>query len=144
MTVAVSEVRETPSETAELASFAARLRFEQLPADVIDKAKTCVRDALACCLFGVTQPWTRMLIEQAVEEGGNPRAGVIGSTLRTGVGQAVSIGATAGHGFELDDIHAAAHLHSGSLALPAALALAEIEPALDGRALIPALASGYE
>src|ERR1051326_717062 len=44
MTVAVSEVRgQALGETAELASFAARLRFEQLPADVIDKAKICFR-----------------------------------------------------------------------------------------------------
>ena len=145
MTGAVSEVRDqTLSETAELASFAARLRFEQLPADVIEKAKICFRDALACCLFGVTQPWTRMLIEQVAEEGGNPRAGVIGARLRTSVGQAVAIGATAGHGFELDDIHAAAHLHAGSLAVPVALALAEIAPASSGRDLIAAMVAGYE
>ncbi len=145
MTAASSQIRaQTLSETAELAAFAARLRFEQLPADVVDKVKVCVRDALACCLFGVTQPWTRMLIEQAVEEGGNPRAGVIGTTLRTGVGQAVSIGATAGHGFELDDIHAAAHLHCGSLAVPVALALAELGSATTGRDLIAAVVAGYE
>jgi 2-methylcitrate dehydratase PrpD len=145
MTVAVSEVRgQALGETAELASFAARLRFEQLPADVIGKAKICFRDALACCLFGVTQPWTRMLIDLAAEEGGNPRAGVIGARLRTSVGQAVSIGATAGHGFELDDIHGAAHLHAGSLAVPVALALAELAPASSGRDLIAATVAGYE
>jgi len=132
------------SQTAELASFAARLRFGELPADVIAKAKICFRDALACCLFGVTQPWTRMLIEQAVEEGGAPRAAVIGSTLRTSVAQAVCIGATAGHGFELDDIHGAAHLHAGSLAVPAALALAELDAASSGRNLIEAMVAGYE
>jgi 2-methylcitrate dehydratase PrpD len=145
MTAAVSEIREQGlSETAELALFAAQLRFETLPADVIDKAKVCFRDALACCLFGVTQPWTRMLIDLAVEEGGSPRAGVIGGTLRTSVGQAVCIGATAGHGFELDDIHAAAHLHAGSLAVPVALALAELAPATLGRDLIAAMVAGYE
>jgi 2-methylcitrate dehydratase PrpD len=145
MTVAVSDVRgQALSATAELASFAARLRFEQLPADVIDKAKICFRDALACCLFGVTQPWTRMLIDQATEEGGNPRAGVIGARLRTSIGQAVSIGATAGHGFELDDIHAAAHLHAGSLAVPVALALAELSTTSSGRDLIAAVVAGYE
>jgi 2-methylcitrate dehydratase PrpD len=145
MSVAVSEARaEARSETAELAAFAARLRFEQLPADVIEKAKTCFRDALACCLFGVTQPWTRMLIDQASEEGGNARAGVIGSRLRTSVGQAVSIGATAGHGFELDDIHGAAHLHAGSLAVPVALALAELAPVTSGRDVIAAVVAGYE
>ena len=145
MSVALSEIRDDAgSQTAELASFAAQLRFEDLPADVIEKAKICFRDALACCLFGVTQPWTRMLIDQAIEEGGNPRAGVIGSTLRTSVGQAVCIGATAGHGFELDDIHGAAHLHAGSLAVPVALALAELTQASSGRNIIEAMIAGYE
>jgi 2-methylcitrate dehydratase PrpD len=56
----------------------------------------------------------------------------------------VLISATAGHGFEMDDIHAAAHLHAGSLALPAALALADARGSVDGRSLIAALAAGYE
>ena len=54
------------------------------------------------------------------------------------------IGATAGHGFEMDDIHAAAHLHCGSLALPVALAIADRQDGVDGRKLIAALAAGYE
>jgi 2-methylcitrate dehydratase PrpD len=146
MTVAaLSDIRtDAVSPTAELAAFAAQLRYADLPADVIDKAKVCFRDALACCLFGVTQPWTAMLIDQAIEEGGHPRAGVIGSRLRTSVGQAVCIGATAGHGFELDDIHGAAHLHAGSLAVPVALALAELAPASVGRNVIEAMVAGYE
>src|SRR5262249_51463736 len=144
MTVAVSDIRgQALGETAALASFAARLRLDALPSDVIDKATICIRDALACCLFGVTLPWPGMLIDQATEEGGNPRAGVIGAHLRTSVGQAVAIGATAGHGFELDDIHGAAHLHAGSLAVPAALALAEIAPGRSGRDLIAATVAGY-
>src|SRR5262249_665443 len=80
----------------------------------------CVLDALGCCLFGVTLPWTRMLIDLATEEGGHARARIIGTPLATSVSQAVLIGATAGHGFEMDDIHAAPHLHAGSLALPTA------------------------
>src|ERR1700737_52547 len=133
MSVALSEIREdTVSQTAELASFAAGLRFEDLPPDGMEKAKICFRDAMACCLFGVTQPWTRRLIDQAIEEGGNPRAGVIGHKLSTSAAQAVFIGATAGHGFELDDIHGAAHLHAGSLAVPVALALAELAPSPSG------------
>src|ERR1700733_4879562 len=143
MNIAVGDISEA-GQTAALASFAAGLRFGDLPADVIEKAKICFRDALACCLFGVTQPWTKMLIHQAMEEGGNLRAGVIGSTLRTSIGQAVCIGSTAGHGFELDDIHGAAHLHAGSLAVPVALALAELAPASVGRNVIEAMVAGYE
>ena len=40
MKAALSEISDvTKSQTAELASFATRLRFEDLPADVVDKAK---------------------------------------------------------------------------------------------------------
>lgn len=145
MTVHVGEPRpDTTSETATLAAFAIGLRFEDLPDAVLRQAKQCFRDSLGCCLFGMTQPWTRMLIEQAIEEGGNPRAGILGSGLRTSIAQAVTIGATAGHGFELDDIHGAAHLHAGSLAVPIVLALAELQPACSGRDLLTALVAGYE
>ena len=103
-----------------------------------------ILDTIGCCVFGVTLPWTAMLIDLVREEGGNPQARVIGTGLKTSVSQAVLIGATAGHGFEMDDIHAAAHLHAGSLALPTALALAEAHPTIDGRALLAAIAAGYE
>ena len=102
---------------------------------MVARLKACVLDALGCCLYGVTLPWTRMLIDLVAEEGGNPIARVIGTRLRTGVSQAVLVGATAGHGFEMDDIHAAAHLHCGSLALPVALAIADRQDGVDGRKL---------
>jgi 2-methylcitrate dehydratase PrpD len=69
---------------------------------------------------------------------------VLGTRYRTSVSQAVLIGATAGHGFEMDDIHAAAHLHGGSLAIPTALAVADVQAGVDGRKLIAAVAAGYE
>jgi 2-methylcitrate dehydratase PrpD len=133
-----------PGATQELAAFAAGLAYDHLPPAVVERLKACLLDALGCCVFGVTLPWTRMLIDLAREEGGNPQARIIGTGLTGSISQAVLIGATAGHGFEMDDIHAAAHLHAGSLAVPAALALAETQPDLDGRALIAALAAGYE
>jgi 2-methylcitrate dehydratase PrpD len=132
------------SATRALAEFAAALSYNDLPEPVVGRLKQCILDALGCCLFGVTLPWTRMLIDLANEEGGHARARVIGTPLKTSVSQAVLIGATAGHGFEMDDIHAAAHLHAGSLALPTALALADSLPAVSGRELIVAIAAGYE
>lgn len=132
------------SPTAALAAFASRLRYEDLPPDVVAHAKSCILDALGCCLYGVTLPWTRMLIDLVVEEGGAARAAIPGTAIRTGVTQAVLVGATAGHGFELDDIHTEAHLHAGSLAVPTALALAETRPGCDGREVIAAIVAGYE
>jgi len=132
------------SATRQLAEFAAALTYDALPELVIARLKQCILDALGCCLFGVTLRWTKILIDLATEEGGNPRARVIGTPLTTSVSQAVLIGATAGHGFEMDDIHAAAHLHAGSLAVPTALALADTLPVVSGRELIAALTAGYE
>jgi 2-methylcitrate dehydratase PrpD len=132
------------SATRQLGEFATTLRHDDLPQDVVARLKACVLDALGCCLYGVTLPWTCMLIDLVAEDGGNPIARVIGTPLRTGVSQAVLIGATAGHGFEMDDIHAAAHLHCGSLALPVALAIADRQGGVNGSKLIAALAAGYE
>jgi 2-methylcitrate dehydratase PrpD len=120
------------------------LRYADLPAEVVAKAKECVLDALGCCLFGVTQPWTQMVLDMTAEQGGAPQACVPGTDFRTSVSQAVLVSATAGHGFELDDIHAAAHLHPGSLCVPVALALAEWRQTPDGRALLTAIVAGYE
>lgn len=132
------------SATARLAAFAAGLRFEDLPLAVVEKARTCILDTLGCCLLGIAQPWTRQLLAFVEEEGGRPRARIIGTRVRGGVAQAALVGSTAGHGFEMDDIHAEAHLHAGSLAVPVALAIADAEPGIDGRALIAAIVAGYE
>ena len=130
--------------TAALARFIAGLDYEHLPAPVVARAKACILDAIGCVVYGTSLPWTRMLIDLVEREGGNPRAGIPGTSVRTSVQQAVLVGATAGHGFELDDIHGPAHLHCGSLALPVALALAEAEDRLDGRVFITAIVAGYE
>ncbi|WP_210496643.1 MmgE/PrpD family protein [Microvirga antarctica] len=131
-------------QTLELATFAANLRYDDLPVDVVAKAKACILDALGCCLAGVTQPWTRHLIDFVEEEGGHPRSRIIGTSLRTSVAQAALVGSTAGHGFEMDDIHAVAHLHAGSLTIPVALAIADAEGSTTGRALIASVVAGYE
>lgn len=130
--------------TRALGDFIAGLRYADLPAEVVAKAKECMLDALGCCLFGVTQPWTRMLLDMIAEQGGAPQACVPGTAFRTSVSQAVLASSTAGHGFELDDIHAAAHLHPGSLCVPVALALGEWRRNADGRAILAAIVAGYE
>ena len=130
--------------TLKLGAYAAAMDYAQLPPEVVAKAKECVLDALGCCLFGVTQPWTRMVLDMVSEQGGAPQACVPGTDFRTSVSQAVLVSSTAGHGFELDDIHAAAHLHPGSLCVPVAMALAEWRGIRDGKALLAAIVAGYE
>ena len=111
--------------TLALGTYAAGLRYADLPPEIAAKVKECVLDALGCCLFGVTRSWTRMILDMVLEQGGAPQASIMGTKHRTSVSQAVLVTSTAGHGFELDDIHVQAHLHPGSLTVPVALALGE-------------------
>ena len=130
--------------TQRLAAFAANLRYEELPPDVVGKAKACILDAVGCCLAGIGQVWTQDVLAFVEEEGGRPRSRIIGTSVRAGVAQAVLVGSTAGHGFEMDDIHVVAHLHAGSLAVPVALAIADAESSMLGRDMIAAVVAGYE
>jgi 2-methylcitrate dehydratase PrpD len=130
--------------TRDLAAFGAALRFEDLPAEVVERMRWCVLDSIGCCLYGITLPWTQHVLEMVRAEGATPAAAVFGSGYRTSVSQAVLVNGTAGHAFELDDIHKESILHPGSLALPVVLALAEARGDASGRELIAGLVAGYE
>ena len=130
--------------TRDLAAFASRLRFEDIPAPVVERMKDCVLDAVGCCLHGVTLPWTRKVQEMVLSEGAAPAASIFGGGGKTSVSQAVLVNATAGHAFELDDIHKESIVHPGSLALPVAMALAEAAGGVSGRDLITGMVAGYE
>jgi 2-methylcitrate dehydratase PrpD len=133
-----------PHATRELAAFAAHLQFDDLPRSVIERIKTSLLDSVGCCLFGATLPWTRKVRDMVIAEGGAPVASIFGAGARTSVSQAVLVNSTAGHAFELDDIHKESIIHPGSLAAPVALALAEAAAGATGRDVITAMVAGYE
>ena len=130
--------------TRRLAEFASELRFEDLPAAVVDKAKTCVLDTLGCCIFGATLDSMRKLAAMVAAENCGGQSAVFGFPLRTSASNAPLINAASAHAFQLDEIHIEATLHPGSLAVPAALAVAEANGGVTGRELIAALVAGYE
>src|SRR5690242_3992589 len=133
-----------PHATRDLARFAAEPPDRDIPSDVVERIKLSFLDGLGVCLRGTTFPWTRMVREVVQAEGGNEIASLWGSGTRTSLANAVLFNGTAGHAFEMDDIHKESIVHPNSLAVPVALALAEADPALSGRAIVTALALGYE
>jgi len=130
--------------TRDLAAFAARLKFEEIPEAAVARIKDCALDAIGCCLHGVTLPWTRKVQEMALAEGASPAASIFGGGGKTSPALAALVNGTAGHAFELDDIHKESIVHPGSLALPVAVALAEARGSASGRDLITAMVAGYE
>jgi 2-methylcitrate dehydratase PrpD len=129
--------------TRDLARFGARLRYEDLPKEVVQRVKLCVLDHIGCALYGATLPWTRKVAALALAEGARETASLAGMGKKTSASLAALVNGTAGHAFELDDIHKESIVHMGSLATPVALALAEARGA-GVRDVITAMTAGYE
>ena len=130
--------------TRDLARFAAGLRFDDIPTPVIDHVKLCILDGLGVALFGAGLPWTGHVRELARAEGANPVASFWGTPYRGSIAQAALVNGTAGHAFEMDDIHKESIVHPNSLACPVAFAFAEAAGDISGRDVLTAIVAGYE
>jgi 2-methylcitrate dehydratase PrpD len=130
--------------TRDLAQFAASLRYEDIPREAVECIKLSVLDSIGCCLFGATLPWTRKVAALVEGEGAQPVASLMGMGRKTSVSLAVLVNSTAGHAFELDDIHKESIVHPGSLAMPVAMAYAEAAGGAPGRDVITGMIAGYE
>ena len=132
------------SPTRKLAAFAAALRTDDIPTDVVEQIKMHMLDGIGVCLHGARLPWTKHVAEIAMAEQCTPVATLWGDGRRTSVQQAVLVNATAGHAFEMDDIHKDSVTHPNSLAVPVVLALAESRPGTSGSEAMAALVAGTE
>lgn len=130
--------------TAELADFAATLRFADLPAAVVDRAKLLILDLAGIIVrsqdFDSTQSMKRAL-RQLQGDRGSLR--VLGCNDHWTPQAAAHLAGAAAHSMDFDDTHARAQLHPGSPVIAAALAAAQMVNA-DGRQLITAVVAGYE
>src|SRR5580692_5687640 len=134
-----------PQETVRLAEFGAALRYEDLPASVVQQAKDCIIDTVAAGICGSALPWSRIVIDYAERTGPGGKCRILGRGGRSVQAPAAALanGALA-HAFELDSLtRPGAGAHPGATVLPPALAIAQ-ERDSDGRALIAALVAGNE
>lgn len=137
--------RAAPAATAQLAEFLAGITFDSLPPAVVDHVKMAALDGLGCILQGATLPWTRMVAETVKADGGRGEATLIGGGgTKVPVAGAALVNATAGHAFEMDDIHRDAITHPNSICVPIALNLAERAGGASGKQVIAAIVAGYE
>jgi 2-methylcitrate dehydratase PrpD len=132
------------SLSRQLASWVAGLGFEDLPPDVIDRAKGVTLHGLASALVGHDGAGPRQALRmmQAEETGGTGAATVLVHGTRLSRGGAAFVNAEmilAGGKWDTFRMLT----HPGSAILPAALAAAELERA-SGRDYLVAIAAGYE
>lgn len=67
--------------TRDLATFIARVKYEDLPKDVVEKSKLILLDDIGNALGGHITDRARIAMELVDEIGGNPQASIIGSRL---------------------------------------------------------------
>ncbi|HVX33855.1 MAG TPA: MmgE/PrpD family protein [Solirubrobacterales bacterium] len=129
-----------------LLDLVAGLRFEDLPGSAVEATAALVLDQFSCCLIGMEMDWTRRLrgvVAPAGAAAPGASAVIYGDPTPVSAEVAALVNGTAGHGFDFDDLHLPTMSHPGCVVIPAAIAVA-LERGADGRALLAAVAAGYE
>ena len=130
--------------TVPLARWVAGLTFDAVPELVRTRAKHLLLDGVACGLVGARLPWSRVATRAVLDLEGAGSSVVIGTGATTSGPAAVVLNSTFVQGFELDDFHPLAPLHSNSLVLPVLLATAQQLGGLSGAAALTAAIAGFE
>ena len=134
----------TKSVSERLADFVQRATYENLPKEVVHRAKRCLLDTCGAVIAGsyhstsgkIAQNYARSLEEP-------PKATIIGTDIMRSPQTAAFANGIAAHALELDDGSRHATYHPGSSIIPSSLALCEAE-GKTARDLITAIAVGYE
>lgn len=127
-----------------LAHFATGLAFEDIPGEVVERAKDCIIDTVAACIHGAQLPWTQTVIEYARRSSAAGACSVLGTSIKVRAPFACLANGAAAHAFELDAlVEPSVGIHpSAALAVPG-LAVAQ-GLGKSGRELVAAVVAGYE
>jgi 2-methylcitrate dehydratase PrpD len=133
-------------ETATLASYVADLKFEDIPHQVLQRAKILTLDFLGSAIRArrdaeSTPALLGML--QALALDGKGDATVFGDSRGWTPAVAALLNGALGHSLDFDDTHADSSLHPSAPVVPAAFAVGELVGA-SGREVLTAIVAGYE
>jgi 2-methylcitrate dehydratase PrpD len=128
----------------ELATFAATLRYQDIPDPVLRRTEDLLVDWFGSTVAGKGAPAVETIVRFAVSMG--PQQGpseVITSRARTSPYFAAMTNAAASHMVEQDDVHNSSVFHPATVVFSAALATAQAVGA-SGQQLLAASVAGYE
>ena len=128
--------------TRGLSEFVADLKFEDIPADVVETMKLLVLDTIGAGLLGAGMPWSIRMRQTVQEMEGPGDASIWGTRLAFSAPTAALVNGTAVHGFEIDDVGAGGH--NGSVTLTSILPLGQHRGSISGKDIITATTAGIE
>jgi 2-methylcitrate dehydratase PrpD len=134
------------NETARLAAYVQQLAFSDIPADVLERAKTLTLDFLGSAIRArqesdSTGSILAMLATLGLD--GQDDATVFGDSKTYTPAVAALLNGAFGHSLDFDDTHADSSLHPSAPVVPAAFAVGEMVGA-SGRDVLTAIVAGYE
>ncbi|MBI2908854.1 MAG: MmgE/PrpD family protein [Chloroflexi bacterium] len=127
-----------------IADFAAGLTLEQLPREVVVKAKVHIMDSVGVGLGGTTTEWWQRAYHVCQRLGGPPEATVFGQSMKLGVASAAMANSIAVTALDYDDTdYWGAGTHMSRYVVGTALSVGETARC-SGKDVITAAVAGYE
>ena len=133
-------------ETETLAAYVAGLTYEDIPPEVLERAKMLTLDFLGSAIRArrdaeSTPSLLKMLEALDLDGKGNSTVFGDGNTFTPAI--AALLNGALGHSLDFDDTHADSSLHASAPVVPAAFAVGEMTAA-SGRDVLTAIVAGYE
>ncbi len=142
-----------PGITVQAVDFIDQLSYEMLPEKALEIGRRCMLDAIGLYLAGASEPCTRILVEQAREQGGRPEALLLGAgDMKVPAALAARVLGTAGHAHDWDDTQVSRdpeHIyglltHPTVPPLTSAIVMAQRIGGVSGRQFMLAFQAGFE
>ena len=132
-----------PTVAEDIARWLVALRYEDVPADVIARAKRVLLDTVGCALGAIGAAPVQAAQRGVALQGGNPQATILGIGRKASCDQAAFLNGMALRYFDYNDYIALGRPNHASINVAPALAVAEMQ-GLGGQALLLSLVAGYE
>jgi len=133
----------------DLLAFSKKLRYEDLPQEVIDSAKKSILDTLATTVAGSSAEGCEQLISLVKAWGGREEARILVDGSRVPAFNAAFVNSTMARARDLDDVHELGGGHLSATAVPAAFVICEYSKGFknrstNGKSFISAIVLGSE
>ncbi len=133
-----------PTASQSLSRFALDLRYDQIPADVLERARSCIIDTIGAAYYGSRLPWSRIAFNFARDNSAPGHSDVIGTGARLRPSFAAMANGAFAHAFELDSMcQPSVGAHPGASLTTPGLAVAQTAHR-SGKELIASFVAGCE
>jgi 2-methylcitrate dehydratase PrpD len=134
------------NETATLAAYVANLKFDDIPQEVLERAKCLTLDYLGSAIRARSEAESTPSLLKMLETlslDGKGDSTVFGDSKTWTPAVAALLNGALGHSLDFDDTHADSSLHPSAPVVPAAFAVGEMVGA-SGKDVLTAIVAGYE